>query len=332
MILHPPILALSLAATLCAVLVLWASLFAATLLRRWDLASGAQVQIDLEKRTYLVAVLLRFVMAVEIVALALFVFNADRMAAMFVGAMCAVGAFNASVFGFPALGAKIAMFFGASLWLAADVIDARGRDYPLTRRKYALLIALAPLAVADAGLTLAYFLDLKADTLTSCCGKLFSSDKPTIAAEMASLDPRLALTLLFGGLAATLATAVLAMRAKIGQALYGAASLVFFIIAIAAVISAISLYVYEHPHHHCPFCLLKRDYSYFGFVLYAPLFAGAAAGVSAGALSVLPTPDSLKASMPMALRRMILMSAAGFCVFAAAAAWAVARSGLTLIP
>lgn len=331
MILHPPILALTLAAALCAALMLWSSAFAVQLLRGWDLGSGAQAQIDLEKRTYLVAILLRFVMVVEMAALVLFVFNADRMAAMFVGAMCAVGAFNASIYGFPALGAKIAMFFGAGLWLAADIIDARGRDYPLTRWKYGLLVALAPLALADAALTVAYFLDLKPDTLTSCCGKLFSSDRPTIAAEMAGLDARFALTLLFGALVGVIATAAAALRIKLAQPFYGIASVVFFVVGIAAVISAISLYVYEHPHHHCPFCLLKREYGYFGFLLYLPLFAGAAFGLSAGALGFLRTPDSLHATLPDALRRMIIASVLSFCIFASVAAWAVARSGLALI-
>lgn len=331
MILHPPILALTLAAVICATALLAASAFAARLVRRWDLASGAQTQIDLEKRTYLVAVALRFVMAVEIAALVLFVFNADRMSAMFVGAMCAVGALNASVYGFPALFAKIALFFGASLWLAADIVDARGRDYPLTRWKYGLLIALAPLALAEAGLTIAYFLDLKADTLTSCCGKLFTSDRPTIASEMAGLDPRRALFMLYGGFVAVLAGAAAARRDPRARAFYGALSLAFFVVALAAVVSAISLYVYEHPHHHCPFCLLKREYSYFGFLLYAPLFAGAALGASAGALGLVRTPASLARAMPAALNRMIVLSAAGFAVFVAVATWAIARSALILI-
>lgn len=331
MILHPPVLALIVAALISAGFVGWASLFAIRLLRHWNLASGSQTQIDLEKGAYLVAVILRFVMASELAALVLFVFNADRMASMFVGAMCAVGAFNASVYGFPALGVKIALFFGAGLWLALDVVDGQGRDYPLTRLKYGALLALAPLAFADAGLTLAYFLDLKADTLTSCCGKLFSAEKPTIAAEMAGLNPKVALLLLAAASIVVLGVAAAAQRLPRAHGLYGVMSVVFFGVALAAVVSAISLYVYEHPHHHCPFCLLKREYHYFGFLLYAFLFAGTALGLAAGVIGSIPTPASLQMIAPRAARKLLTGSIIGFALFCAASAWAVVSSKLVLM-
>lgn len=331
MILHPPILALTLAALISAALLAWSGVFALRLLRFWDPASGGQAQIELEKRTYFVSTILRFVAVTQLAALALFVFNADRMAPMFVGAMCAVGSLNASVYGFPALGAKIVAFFGASLWLVFDVIDARGRDYPLTPVKYSLLLALAPIVFADSGLTLAYFLDLKADTLTSCCGKLFTPERASITSEMAGLDPKTALTALAVAFVATLACAAAAPRGRWASGLFALASVGFLAVALTAVTSAISLYVYEHPHHHCPFCLLKREYGYFGFALYAPLFGGAALGLAGGALGALPTPASLSAVAPAARRRLAAWAAAGFALFMALAFLAIQRSALILI-
>lgn len=331
MILHPPVLALVIVALISAALLGWAGLFAIGLLRRWNLASGAQSQIDLEKRTYFVALIMRFVAVAQVAALALFVFNADRMASMFVGAMCAVGALNASIYGFPALWAKIALFFGASLWLVLDVVDGKGRDYPLTPLKYSLLLALAPLVFVDAGLTLAYFLDLRPDMLTSCCGKLFTADRPTITAELAAIAPKTALAMLGAAFLAVLAGAFVAPRGRWGAGLYGALAALFLGVALTAVISAISLYVYEHPHHHCPFCLLKREYGYFGFALYAPLFGGAALAFAASALGLTPTPASLAATLPAIRKRLTAWSVAGFALFVALAVWAVARSALVLI-
>lgn len=147
---------------------------------------------------------------------------------------------------------------------------------------------------------------------------------------MAGLDPRMALGMLYGGFGVVLAGATLARRSARARPLYGVVSLAFFAVALAAVVSAISLYVYEHPHHHCPFCLLKREYSYFGFLLYAPLFAGAALGASAGALGLVRTPASLAHAMPAILRRMVVLSALGFAGFVLVATWAIARSGLIL--
>ena len=261
MILHPPVMALSLAALLSAGTLSWAGIFSVQLLRHWNLASGARRQIELERRTYLIATTLTLVLALQGFALLLMVFNADAMAPLLIGAMCAFGTFNASVFGFPALFAKMALFFAAIVWLAMNHADVLARDYPLTRRKYALLLLIAPLGLADAGLSLAYFADLKTDTLTSCCGTVFNPEKAGLGGEAAALDPRTALILLAGSLGLTTALGWLADRRPTMAIAYGAASTLFFGVALAAVVSAVSIYIYENPHHHCPFCLLKREYN-----------------------------------------------------------------------
>jgi hypothetical protein len=329
-IFHPPILALTLVSLLSAIAVISAGIFAVDLLRRWDLSSGAESQVLLERRTYLVSTVMAFAMTAELASLVLFVFNADRMSVMFVGAMCAVGTLNASVYGFPALIAKLCAFFGASLWLAVNHADSKGRDYPLIRVKYWLLLAVAPLVALAAALQLAYFLDLKADTITSCCSKLFTPDKPGLSAELAGLDERTALALLYGGLAVLLVAGTASLRWTRSSAFYGAGSVVFFIIAVAAVISVFSLYVYEHPNHHCPFCLMKREYHYFGFLLYAPLFVGTSLGLSAGFLGLLRPPASLGIIMPALLRRITLFSIVCFLIFGVVGAWVILTSRLIL--
>jgi hypothetical protein len=329
-IFHPPVLALVLASLLSAAAAVWAGVFAIRLLRQWDLSSGAETQVRLERQTYLISTVMALVMAVELASLVLFAFNADRMSVMFVGAMCAVGTLNASVYGFPALLAKLAVFFAAGLWLAVNHADGQGRDYPLTKVKYSLLLAVAPLVLLAAGLQLAYFLDLKADTIASCCGKLFAPEKQGLGAELAGLGERAALILLYGGFAAVMAAGVASIRWRRATAVYGAVSGAFFVIAIAAIVSVISLYIYEHPHHHCPFCLLKREYGYFGFALYGPLFAGTALALSAGLLGLMRRTASLDAILPALLRRFVLVSMGCYVVFVILVTWAVAASKLIL--
>jgi hypothetical protein len=331
MIAYPPALALVLVSGVSAGFMLWAATFAWRLLRRWNPSSGSAEQIGLERRTYLVSTVVAFVMALEILALILFAFAADRMSVLFVGAMCALGTLNASPFGFPALFAKLALFFGAAVWLVLDHADRKGRDYPFVRLKYRLLLGLAPLALLEAALSASYFIDLRADTVTSCCGKIFAAGKATIGGEMAALDPRASLWLLFGGLAGAVAIGFAATRNRRALALFGVASAGFFVIAIAAIISAISVYVYEQPQHHCPFCLLKAEYGYFGFLLYAPLFAGAALGVASGVLGAIETPSSLAVAGPALERRLVVGSMACFLAFGALALLAITRSHLILV-
>lgn len=102
MIFQSSIMALLLSSLLDSLILVWAALFAVSLLRHWDVTSGHSRQITLERRTYLVSTALVFVMLVELLSLILFVYNADRMAVMFVGAMCAVGTLNVNAYGFPA--------------------------------------------------------------------------------------------------------------------------------------------------------------------------------------------------------------------------------------
>ncbi len=323
MILHPPVMALSLAALLSAASLSWAGVC------HWNLASGARRQIELERRTYLISTTLTLVMGLQGLALLLMVFNADSMAPMLIGAMCAFGTFNASVFGFPALFAKMALFFAAIVWLAMNHADVLARDYPLTRRKYALLLLIAPLGLADAGLSLAYFADLKTDTLTSCCGTVFNPEKAGLGGDAAALAPQAALLLLFVSLGVTTALGWLADRRQRLAVIYGVASAAFFAVALVAVVSAVSIYIYENPHHHCPFCLLKREYHYIGFALYAPLLTGAACGLASGVLSLRP-PPSLQTRLVGLTRQLRRVSMAGFLVFGGLCVWAVVGSGLRL--
>jgi len=334
MIAHPPVLALVLASSLAALVMVPTFIFALKLLARWDPFSGSEQQLQLEKTTYLVSTLVAFVVVVELTSLGAFAFNADRMSVLFVGAMCAVGTLNASAYGFPTLFTKIAVFFAGFVWLVIDRTDNKGRDYPFIRQKYWGILLLAPLVVLDAALQLAYFLDLKPAAITSCCGKLFGDAGLGAGADLAGIDPRLALVLLFGGLVITGALAFGATRSRQSRLLarlLGLASPAMFAIAIAGVVSVISVYVYEQPHHHCPFCLLKKEYGYFGFLLYIPLFAATGAGMAAGVLAALPARQSLSDVLPPLLRRLSMLTMSGFALFGCLSLWVIMASRLSLM-
>lgn len=337
MIFQPAIIALLLASGVSLMLILASMPFAVRVLRHWDLTSGAESQLALERRTYLTATLLVVVCVTQIVATLLFVFNADRMATMFVGAMCAVGTLNVNAFGFPALIAQLVLLFLCAAWLTVHHADSQGYDYPLIRAKYGALLVLAPVAAIAFGLQLAYFLGLKADVITSCCGSLFGADTRTFAAELAAVPPAVMMPLFF----ATLALAVAASgyhawagwrsRAqRASAALVAVVSLLALAAAIAGIVSFVSLYVYEHPHHHCPFCVLKPEYGYQGYALYVPLLAATAAGLGTGLVQPAARHRSLAAAAPRIARRLAAFAGAGFSTVALVAAVLMARSNLVL--
>jgi len=330
MIFHPAILALLIASALSCVILVGSAGFAVQVLRGWDIASGRNAQLVMERRTYLVSTLLSFVMVAELLSLLLFVFNADKMASQFVGAMCAVGTLNANAYGFPALMVKMGVFFLAATWLIVNHVDSRGYDYPLIRFKYALLVLIAPVVIAAAVLQGLYFWNLDADVMTSCCSKLFTSESEGVSAEMAGLDERMALYMLYGVLVLVVAVGSVVLKTGRGGMLYAVASIVMFCAAITAIVSVVSLYVYEHPHHHCPFCLLKPEYGYFGYLLYVPLFFGTALGMGVGPITAFRGAASLQAVIPTVSRSFVQASLMAFAVFAMAASYAIVSSNLRL--
>lgn len=331
MLFHPAIIALLLASALATVMVAGSVPFAIRVLRRWDLSSGSEAQLALERRTYLVSTLLKIVMVSELAALILFVFNADRMAALFTGAMCAVGTLKVDPFGFPTLYLKMTVFFLAAAWLILNHVDNRGWDYPLVRVKYGALVLLAPVLAASSGVQLAYFMGLRADVITSCCSTLFSGGGITVTSNsVAALPHGLALSLLAGTLAATLVSGAMFLRFGRFGLIHAVLSVAALLVGLAAVISTISVYVYEMPHHHCPFCLLKREYGHVGYLLYVPLFLGTALGMGTGIASAARRLSSLQQAAPVIARSLALWSMAGFALFGVVTVWLIARSHLIL--
>jgi hypothetical protein len=67
--------------------------------------------------------------------------------------------------------------------------------------------------------------------------------------------------------------------------LYALLALLAFVCALVAIISFIALYIHEHPHHHCPLCILKEGHDYVGYLLYIPLFGATALALGSGIIA-----------------------------------------------
>jgi hypothetical protein len=318
---QPAVLALLVASALTSLLVLGAAWFALVVLRRWDLASGSELQLALERRTYLVSTLLAYVFGFQLVGLFLFVHTADDLARGLVGAMCAAGTLNANPWGYPAFGLKVATFVLAGLWLIVNAVDNRAEDYPLVRVKYGALLLLAPLILAEAVLQGAFLLSLRPDVITSCCGTLFSAGKGTLASGLAGLPIGPMRVLFFGSLGAALAAGAAFLRLGRGAVAFAALSGLSFAVGAASLVSFIGVYIYELPTHRCPFCVLQRDYGYVGYAIYLALLGGAVLGVGAGAIAPAARLPSLAGQVPRVQRRLVGAACALWALLAALVAW-----------
>ncbi len=330
MFFKPGILALFLSSLLISGMVLYASFTGALILRYWDIKSGSETQLRLERKTYLISTILGYVLVFQLFSLFLFIYTADALHPFFTGAMCAVGSLNVNQWGFPLVVLKIITFLLAGLWLIINFADNQGYDYPLIKVKYLLLLVLAPLILAETIMQAKYFLGLRPEVITSCCGSVFSGDTAGVAAEIVSL-PRASMEVVF--YAAMLGTLALGMafyrRDRMGYG-FSAAILLTFLIAIAAFISFISIYFYELPTHHCPFCILQKEYGYIGYCLYLLLLVGGVAGMGVGVLMPFRQIPSLKETLPSMQRRLALTSIISYLLFTAIATYQIIFSNLKM--
>ena len=147
MILNPGVIALLLASFLMVAFAGYASLTGFRIIRCWDMTSGSSTQLNLERKTYLVSTIFAYVSAFQLLSLFMFVYTADHIHNLFVGAMCAAGALNANDYGYPMLVLKGVNFFLCGVWLLVNYTDNRAEEYPLIKFKYKFLILISGLRV-----------------------------------------------------------------------------------------------------------------------------------------------------------------------------------------
>jgi hypothetical protein len=245
--------------------------------------------------------------------------------------MCAAGTLKASVYGYPVLLLKLLNFILAGLWLSLNHVDGQGEDYPLVRPKYAALLGLAPLVVAEAILQALFFADLRPEVITSCCGSLFARSSAGLAGDLASLPPGPTAVAFFGTVAASIAAALLHRKTGRGGYLLAGLAALAIPLSLASVVAVLSPYVYELPTHHCPFCLLQREYRFVGYPLYGALLGGGGvAGMAVGVVMPFRSRPSLAHAVPALQRKLAATSALLFAVLLAIAVYEVATSQLRM--
>jgi len=79
MIVNPAIIALIGSAMLSAGFSVYAVVLGSQIIRSWDLSSGTALQLQLERRTYLISTIMACLLGVEIFSLFLFIYTADHI-------------------------------------------------------------------------------------------------------------------------------------------------------------------------------------------------------------------------------------------------------------
>lgn len=333
MILHPGVLSLLTGSLIVVLMLMYSSLFGLKILGKWDINSSSALQLSLERRTYLISTVMNYAFGFLILSAFLFIYTADDIHRLFIGAMCATGSLNANPVGWKVLYVKIMVLFIAFIWMSLNYIDQRAEDYPLVRTKYAILLIITPLVVYDAYLQFKYFSGLKPNVIVSCCGSLFSEGEEGVAGGLSSLPSKPMMITFFSVTGAFLVNAVLSLRLK--KSFFRYASLLLspllFAVSIASIIAFISLYFYEMPTHHCPFDIIRKDYHFIGYPVYISLFSGVFFGMSAGITEPFKNISSLTAVIQESQTRWTVLSIVFISIFSIICLWYIISSDFTLI-
>jgi len=330
MIMHPAALALLATALLVSGMGVHAGYHGMRILAKWDISSGSELQLELERKTYLVSTVMNNILVFQLMSLFLYIYTADSLYPLFTGAMCAAGSLNANSFGYPVLSLKVLNFLLAGVWLIVNYADNKGYDYPLIKIKYELLNLLIPLLMLESFLLLGYFAGIKPDIITSCCGSLFSHESGSFSGEIAAL-PHIPMKIaFFSSMALTFASGLSFYLKGRGGRLFSVLATLTFLISAAALVSFVCLYFYELPTHHCPFCLLQKEYGYVGYAMYATLLGGGVAGLGTGVLMPLKKHGSMAGIIPPLQRRLALVTIVCYLLFTLIASWKMYFSALRM--
>ena len=330
MIFQPGIMALLVGSSLTVSMLAYSAYEGGRIIRNWDIKSGSELQLELERKTYLISTFMSYAMGFQLLSLFLFIYTADTLSSLFIGAMCAAGSLHVNGFGYPALILKIVNCLLAGLWLIVNFVDNKAYDYPLIRIKYWFLFCITPLLLLEAIIQGLYFLDLQPNIITSCCSVLFASDAPTVMSDLFAVPLGLSQTIFFSSVPITLHIGLYVYLKKKGVMFFFIAAFINFIISIIALISFISIYFYELPTHHCPFCILHQEYGYVGYLLYLTLLIGAIFGMGTGIIHPFCRISSLRKIIPPLQQKLALISITATGAFCLIAGYGMLSSNLSM--
>ena len=193
-----------------------------------------------------------------------------------------------------------------------------------------MLLIVSLFIVTETILQTGYFIGLTPDVITSCCGTLFSSEAQGLASDIITFPRPQVEGLFYSVMGLSFLSGIYFYLKGKGAFLFSLSSFAAFSLSVVALISFLCLYFYELPTHHCPFCLLQKEYGYIGYPLYLTLLGGGVSGSGAGVIDRFKKAGSLKEIVPSILRRLTLVTLVSYSFFMAIVIYGMIFSNLRL--
>jgi len=246
------------------------------IIRRWDFSSSSAVQYGLEKQSYLISVLMKYIFIINIPVFLLFIFANDKLSAYLEGAMCAAGIVNATVYGKYLITVKIINLILYAAWLSLNRLDSKSETMAYTPLKSKLIPLIFVSFVSELILFILHFGSIDTTVAVSCCNVIFGDNTSVFKTFSADYSVQI-----------YAAAFILLTLSALSRKLLILSNLLHLAAGISVLTYAVSPYIYELPTHKCPFCILQPEYGFIGYVFYVLIYAGTALGVSAGFISII---------------------------------------------
>ena len=263
-----------------AIFILFASVafvISVRIVKNYDVNATTALQYELEKKSYLVATIIRCLFYIKVPFFLFFIFILNNISFVLPGAMCGAGVVNSSSAAVPLLFLKLLNSYLFAYWILLDKDDMSIESQPYIKQKFFLYLLFYLLLITEIYLEFSMFLNIDVTSVVDCCGVIFSHTDGSYMAQFFGLPASFYITLFYGNFALLLLSYLVKSRY-----IFALLNLVFVIVALLSLIAFFGIYIYELPTHHCPFCLLQSEYNYVGYVLYSLLFLGTFNGVVIG--------------------------------------------------
>lgn len=241
----------------------------------WNRDATSQKQYKLEKESFLATTIIKFIFGLKVALFLFFIFILDKISNVITGAMCAAGVVDATEFGSFLIVLKVINIYLFALWLKINAQDMRDKEQSYTKLKSLLYLFLYLFLIIEIILETLMFNAIEVDKIVSCCGSIYSSSSNFAIASVFLLDKFLVVAFFYLNYLFIALGYFLKKRY-----IFAFSNFVFIPVSLLALILFFGTYIYELPSHHCPFCILQKEYYHIGYIIYFLLFVGTFLGIS----------------------------------------------------
>ena len=242
------------------------------IISKWNLNSYTSFSFKLENRSYFAMLIIYFTTIVKILLYPYFIYTLDTISSIIPGAMCGAGVISANLYGEKLLILKTIILFVGGVWIVINNLDIKQKHTYFMINKSKVYIVLFVLLSLEFFYEILFFTHLSTIAPVTCCSAIYNTNATNPLPF--SINTFTLLILFYGSFIITFYSNI-----KQKYIISFFSSIIFIYIAYYAVIYFFGPYIYDLPTHHCPFCMLQKDYYFVGYFIFGSLFLAVFYGV-----------------------------------------------------